>query len=105
MQITFYSSACTNGFRIVTVNSSRYRDQRLQQNQQNVTEECISNNITGCIVERTRNARPISSTCHTAVIVRLRANQVLAVATVEDSYYKPMLMKEYLTYWGLYKIA
>lgn len=63
--------------------------------------------ITGCVVDRLRNANSataVMSTCYTAVTVRLCANQVLAIATI-DGYYKPMSMKDQLTHWGLYKIA
>lgn len=96
IQITFKNHAFKSGFRIVTVNVS-------QQNQHGAIEEVI----TGCVVERLRNTNnnnSVMSTCHTAVIVRLRAYQVLAVATI-DGYYKDMHMKEGYTYWGLYKIS
>ena len=97
IQITYKNRAHTSGFQIVTVNISR-------QNRQNVT---AAEPITGCIVERQRNTNSRSSmmsTCHTAVIVRLRAYDLLAIATIQHCYY-PMEMNDRFTYWGLYKIS
>ena len=86
MQVTFKSHAFTNGFRMVVVGEEEP--------------------ITGCITERLRgvtSTNVITSTCHAGTIVHLRANQALAIATLND-YYRPMMMEKHLTYWGLYRV-
>lgn len=103
IQITFTTRAFTSGFTIVTVNSTP-RLHRLPTQQ-----TAIEQHITGCIVQRTRNgntaeSNSIATTCHTAVIVRLSAGQVLAIATI-DGFYLPMNMTEHFTFWGVYKIS
>ena len=101
IQITFKDRAFRNGFRIVTFDSPQ-----LQQQQHPRLDAAQQESITGCIMERLRNVNDVdvvTSTCQTGIIVRLRANQILAIATI-DGYYKPMVMSQHLTYWGLYKI-
>ena len=95
--MTFKDHAFRSGFKIVAVDALRHHHQ-----QQDDQEE----SITGCIIERVKNVNStdtVASTCHVGTVVRLRANQTVAVATI-DGYYKPMLMSDYLTYWGLYKV-
>ena len=107
MQVTFKDRAFRNGFKMLVIDSVRHRSdgyhhQQLHQHQKQDKEE----SITSCVMERVRNMNSedvITSTCHAGRIVRLRANQTLAIATI-DGYYKPMVMTEDMTYWGLYKI-
>jgi len=102
IQITFKDRSFRNGFKIVTLDSPQHRSDDDYQHQDQ--EEPI----TGCLMERMRNVNSsdmiVTSTCQVGIIVRLRANQVLAIATI-DGYYKPMVMFQHLTYWGLYKIV
>jgi len=104
IQITFCNRAFASGFRMVTVVSSQHRSDYHHQQQLHQDQE---ETITGCVVERTRNVNDIdqniTSTCQVGTIVRLRANQTLAIATLHG-YYRPMLTTQHLTYWGLYKI-
>jgi len=105
MQITFKDRALRNGFKIVVTDSSRVgRDaERSLWDSQNDDETPIA----GCVHERVRSENRsvvLLSTCHAATIVRLRPNDKIALTTIDD-HYRPMLMSEHLTYWGLYKIG
>ena len=98
MQMSFKDHAARSGFKMVTI-----RRRHQQHPQQEDDEE---ESITGCISQRKRDANTtdiMESTCHVGTMVRLRANQSIAVATF-DGWYRPIITKTYLTYWGLYKI-
>jgi len=86
----------------MVIDSVRRQHLLPHQYQNEINEESISS----CVVERMRGRNDtdvLTTTCHAGTIVRLRANQTLAIATI-DGYYKPMVMSEHMTYWGLYKI-